>query len=85
MWEDVQRFKTNDILIWPVYVNFSLKEWELYEAEYANQSLLASGCTLMVNSISEKPRAYGGAFYFLDGKIVSKLKYDVEEILYVEL
>lgn len=85
MWDFPERFKTDDLLIWSIYVNFSLDEWGKYETEYAEQAALASKRVLMVNSISEKPKAHGGSFYFLDGKIEEKLDFDREDILIVDI
>ena len=84
MWEYPEKFKSSDLLLWPVYVNFSLDEWQEYEHEYAEQALLACNNTLMINSLSDEPKSYGGAFYFKDGKIHDKTTYDKEEILIVE-
>lgn len=85
LWEFPQRFQTAHLLIWPVYVNFGLKEWEKEEIEYARQAQLAAGRTLMVNSISKNPKSHGGAFYFADGTTAEKSAYDAEEILIVEV
>lgn len=81
LWDFPEQFKTDGLLIWPVYVNFGLDEWARYEAEYAAQASLVSRKTLMVNSISKEPMSYGGAFYFADGKIEKKLAYETEGIL----
>lgn len=85
MWDFPEKFKTDGILIWLVYVNFKLDEWTEYEKEYAEQAYLASNKTLMVNSISQNPKSYGGAFYFVDGKIETKSDYDREDILIIEV
>lgn len=85
IWEYPEKFKSNDLLIWPVYVNFSLDEWKEYEQEYADQALIACNNTLMINSLSDEPRSYGGAFYFKDGKVHNKTTYDKEDILIIEI
>lgn len=85
IWEFPEMFKANDLLIWPVYVNFTIEEWKGEEMEYAKQALLACNNVLMINSLSENPSCYGGCFYFKDGKIVLKLDYNVEGILTVEV
>lgn len=84
LWEYPERFKTDGLLIWPIYVNFELDEWPQREGEYAQQARLAASRTLMVNSISQDPVSHGGAFYFVDGKIEKKLDYDREGILIVQ-
>ena len=85
MWDCPQKFKSNDLLIWPVYVNFTIDEWKTEEIEYAKQALLACNNTLMINSLSENPDCYGGCLYFQDGKIKEKLNYNIEEILTIEI
>ena len=85
LWDFPERFRTDHLLIWPVYVNFDLDEWTGYEADYAAQARLAARKTLMVNAISQEPRSYGGAFYFVDGRVEKKLPYDVEDILIVDI
>lgn len=83
LWEYPERFKTDGLLIWPVYVNFELDEWPRREMEYAAQAHIAARRTVMVNSISRDPASHGGAFYFVDGKMEKKLSYDTEGILMV--
>lgn len=85
MWEYPEKFKSNDLLLWPVYVNFTLDEWKEYEQEYAEQALVACNNTLMINSLSDEPKSYGGSFYFKDGKVHSKTTYDKEEILIIKI
>lgn len=85
IWDFPERFKTDSLLIWPVYVNFELDEWAQYEKEYAEQASLAAEKTLMVNSISANPQSHGGAFCFVDGKTEKALAYDLEDILVVEV
>lgn len=85
LWEFPDKFKCDNLLIWPVYVNFEIEEWKKEEQEYASQALLASENTLMINSISYNPNSYGGCFYFNKGKIVKKLDYSKEDILIIEL
>lgn len=83
LWDYPEKFRTDGILLWPVYVNFSLEEWREQEAAYAEQSGLAARQALMVNSISADPKSYGGAFYFKDGSLVSRTEYGKEDILIV--
>ena len=79
------KFITNRIVLWPVYVNFSLDEWPQEEIEYAQQAEKISERVLMVNSLSDDPVSHGGTFVFKEGIILSKLQYDVEDILIVGL
>ena len=85
LWLYPERFRTEDLLIWPIYVNFDREEWKTYEQEYADQALQACIKTVMINSITEDPASCGNAFYFLNGKIKDKLNYDTEDILLVEM
>lgn len=85
LWDFPEKFKTTGILLWPVYVNFSLDEWSKYESEYADQAYLAADKTLLINSISDEPEAIGGAFVFEKGKITARIPYNSERILYVEV
>lgn len=87
MWICPEKFKTNGILLWPVYCNFSKDEWENTEQyDYAKQSKLASDNVLLVNSITkDEPISAGGAYYFKNGKIENSLELDKEDILFVEI
>jgi len=86
LWDtDFEQFKTESVVLWPVYVNFSLEEWMNEEKEYASQATLISDNVLMVNSLSEEPVSHGGTFFFKEGKIISRLAYDKENILMIEI
>lgn len=85
MWEFPEKFKTDELLIWPVYCNFSLEEWKTTEQEYADQALLACSKTVMINSITDDPISHGNAFYFHNGRVEKKLGYDTEAVLMVEV
>ena len=85
LWDFPERFFTDGLLIWPVYVNFTQEEWAGYEAEYAKQAALAAHTALMVNSISHSPESCGGAFCFTGGKTESRLDFRKEDILIVEV
>lgn len=85
LWDFPERFKTDDVLIWPVYVNFSVAEWEGRElADYAKQASLAANRVLMVNPIDRDPENHGGAFFFKNGMIAGRIPFDQEKILLVE-
>lgn len=87
LWICPEKFKTNGILLWPVYCNFSKDEWENTEQyDYAKQSKLASDNVLLVNSITkDEPISVGGAYYFKNGKIEKSLELNKEDILFVEI
>jgi len=85
LWEYPKKFKAKDLLIWPIYVNFTLEQWEEYEAEYAEQAFKVVSKTLMINSLSDEPKSYGGSFYFEKGKVIKNLGYDQEGILIISI
>ena len=85
LWDHTECFRTDGILLWPIYVNYSLEDWAECAQEYAEQAQLAAECTLSVNSLSEEPRSLGGAFDFRKGRIADRLPFDREGILAVEL
>ena len=87
MWICPEKFKTNGILLWPVYCNFTKDEWKNTEQyDYAKQSKLASDNVLLVNSITkDEPISVGGAYYFKNGKIEKSLELNKEDILFVEI
>lgn len=85
LWLYPEQFMTDELLIWPVYVNFDMEEWKTCEQEYADQALLACPKTVMINSITDNPVSHGNAFYFHNGKVEKKLDYDTENVLIVEL
>ncbi len=85
LWDFPERFKTEHLLIWPVYVDFTREEWTQYEAEYAGQALLAADRALMINSISHKPESCGGAFFFHGGRTEKKSAQGTEDILILEM
>lgn len=80
LWQLPDRFKTDGILLWPVYVNFTLDEWKNEVFEYAKQAKDVASTTLMINSISENPASVGGCFIFNEGKLINEVIYEVENI-----
>ncbi len=86
LWDKPDRFKTDDLLIWPVYVNYSVSEWENgILTEYALQACKAASRTLMVNPLDTDPVNHGGAFFFQSGKIKDSIPFDREGILIAEI
>lgn len=86
LWDYPEKFKTEHLLIWPVYVNFSPAEWEQGELqEYATQASAAASDVLMINSIDSEPRNYGGSFHFQNGRLIERLPFDTEGILIVNM
>lgn len=85
LWDFPERFMTDKPLIWPVYVNYSPDEWQTEAQEYACQAVRVSPRTLMVNSISGNPDAFGGAFVFENGKVSRMLSPGREGILFADI
>ena len=70
LWDYPERFSLNeDLLFWPVYVNWTEEEWyNGGKAEYAHQASLCSRNTLYINSICDGD-AFGGSIHFYDGQV----------------
>ena len=86
LWEFPDRFKTDELLIWPVYVNFSIEQWHNgIIDEYAAQAALAASDVLMINPIDDDPVNHGGSFYFRNGQTIAQLPFDQEGILVVNI
>lgn len=86
LWEYPEEFALGeDILFWPVYVCWTEDEWENGgKAEYAEQAKLCCENILYVNSICNGD-AFGGAVYFMGGKIQTELPIFHEGLLYVTI
>ncbi len=83
LWEDPSLFKTDGILLWPVFVSYSVETWETEEiGAYALQAASAADLTLMVNSIDPTCGSHGGSFFFEKGEVKDRIGFDEEGILY---
>ena len=86
MWDFPERFKTDHLLIWPIYVNYTLEDWEAGTVEdYAAQSALAAKDALLVNPLDNDPVSHGGAFRFQEGRVTDRIPFDSEQILIVDV
>ncbi|MBQ9206036.1 MAG: carbon-nitrogen hydrolase family protein [Treponema sp.] len=85
LWDFPERFKTNAPLLWPVCVDYASTEWQSFRHEYAKQVSQVSPTVLLVNSLSEKSNAHGGAFCFRGGSVTQELPPDTEDILFVDV
>lgn len=84
LWDYPERFRSEHMLLWPVYVNYSTEEWEDGAIEeYAAQALLAAKETLLINPLDNDPVNHGGAFCFRDGTVAAQLTFDTEGVLIV--
>ncbi|MBQ1877597.1 MAG: carbon-nitrogen hydrolase family protein [Erysipelotrichaceae bacterium] len=86
LWDQPERFRTDGLLIWPVYLNYSLKDWQggLLK-EYAEQAGRVCEDVLMVNPLDRDPISHGGAFRFQKGKMTAGIPFDEEMTLIVEV
>ncbi len=85
LWEAPERFRTDGLLIWPIYVNYTVEDWEQgYLQEYAEQAALAAPDALMVDPLDDDPENHGGAFCFHDGTIQQRIPFDQEAMLIVD-
>lgn len=87
MWVCPEKFKTDGIVLWPVFCDYTKDEWmKTAKYEYAKQANLASPNVLLVNSISsEESKSLGGAFHFKDGEIAGELELGHENILIIDI
>lgn len=86
LWEYPERFKTDNLLIWPVYLNFERDEWENgLPGDYARQASMAAKDVLMVNPIDYEPVSHGGSFHFRNGSVADRIALDEEDILVVDI
>ena len=83
LWDYPERFKTDNLLIWPVYVNFELEEWKQRIPKYAEQAAGIADEVLMINPIDNCPISHGGAFHFHKGKLIERIPFDTEDTLIV--
>lgn len=86
LWDYHERFNLGeDLLLWPVYVSYSVEEWENgTKTEYAEQAAMCRPNTLFINPICESD-ALGGAAFFENGTIKEELPINNEGILFVEV
>lgn len=87
LWEeDFKRFGDCDLLIWPVYCNYTKEEWDKGTLEeYVEQASAVTSNVLFINSHSKEPLSLGGAYYFCNGKIKAQLDMGVSGVLYLEI
>ena len=86
LWEYPDRFRTDQLLIWPVYVNYTTEEWNQGTLDdYAAQAALVTDDVLMINPIDREPVNHGGSFHFHKGQTAARIPFDQEGILIVEI
>ena len=86
LWDYPERFDLGeDLLFWPVYVNWTVDEWENgAKTEYAEQASKCCPNTLYINSICDSD-AFGGAAFFEKGTVKNELPINNEGLLFVEV
>lgn len=79
--------KSCDMVLWPVYVDYSADKWNNKEkAEYAKQAKKLGTDVFFVNSLCDgDENAKGGAVYFKDGEIISETLPGEESILMMNI
>lgn len=84
LWEEPQRFALGqDVLFWPVYIDYSPEEWQREaREEYALQAASVCSQTLLINSIDT---AHGGCVFFQHGQVAAELPMGKENLLIVDL
>lgn len=87
LWVYPERFDLGqDILFWPIYVNFSIDDWQQsLQDDYTQQAGKISSDVLIINSLSQNPDAFGGCFHFCDNRIQDSLPYGQDGLLTVTL
>lgn len=86
LWDFPERFKTDLPVIWPVFVDYTKKEWlEKGLSDYCKQAAMISNHVLLVNSIDQIHPAAGGCFEIIQGKLGSILPFEQEGILSIEI
>ncbi len=84
LWDFPDRFRTDRLLIWPVYVDYTAEEWNHGAIdEYAQQAAFVSDDVLMINPIGDKPVNHGGSFRFQNGQTIAGIPFDQEGILII--
>lgn len=63
-----------DILLWPLYVNFTEETWLDEKVAYCERVARMKKTVLLVNSLSDEIPSVGGSFVMKDGKIISEGK-----------
>ncbi|MCK9537309.1 MAG: carbon-nitrogen hydrolase family protein [Bacilli bacterium] len=86
LWDYPERFKLGqDLLIWPVYLNYDIDEWINREKkDYCLHANKICKNVVLINSFSDNPVALGGCYYFKNGSIAQLLEMGIEDLLIIE-
>lgn len=73
LWDMPERFRQGqDLLLWPVYVDFSLEDWKEMAPQYLEKASSCSVESVLINSIL-KPTGMGGCFHYRQGRQIEAL------------
>lgn len=80
------RFSTVDVLLWPLYINYSLEDWkERKKNAYKKRAKQSGKDTLIINSL-KKDDAIGGAYFISrDNDLSEELPPGMEGILKISI
>ena len=87
MWDAPEKFRADDVLIWPIFMCYTPEDWAEDEKAYAEQAQLAAKRALVVGSICRDPNnaSCGGTFFFEDGGTKEKAPYGEESVIIVDI
>ena len=89
LWNDEVLSKVNkiekDFVLWPVYVNYDIDSWLNGELDGYLEHVKVLGTVLLINSISNKPDAFGGCYHIRNGEIINQLPMGNDGVLIIEL
>jgi len=83
LWEHPEQFHLGeDLLFWPVYVDYSEEQWQTAQTEYAEQAQKVCSDVLMINALDRNAR--GGSCHFCNGEVTAMQPLGEEGLLIVE-
>ena len=83
---DMMNTIEKDIILWPMYIDFSKTRWDISEEEqYIAKAAKFGVPALMYNSLKQEPKgANGGCNVFAGGKLIAKLPMGEQGVLEVD-
>ncbi|MBR0134664.1 MAG: carbon-nitrogen hydrolase family protein [Clostridia bacterium] len=86
LWDEPGLFKTDGLLIWPVFLSFETADWDEWAlAEYAEHAASLCRAALVVNPIDPETGTHGAAFLFGEGCVKRRLPFDEEGTLIIDI
>ena len=74
-----------DVILWPVYVNFTAEQWEMEREAYQKRAAVLKPYVLLVNSYTKEPLSMGGSFVHKDGHILMEGKRGIPDKITIEI